>query len=50
MIEIGNYRGFAYIVKKDIYKISYEWDGKSYLRFYDLRLAIDCLLGVMNEN
>ena len=44
MIEIGNYKGFAYIVNKDGYKVSYEWDGKTYLRFYDLCCAIDSLL------
>lgn len=43
-MEIGNYKGFAYIVNKEAYKVSYVWDGKTYYRFYDLCSAIDALL------
>ena len=40
-IEIGNYKGFVFIVNKNNGGVSYEWNGNIYLRFYELCAEID---------
>lgn len=49
-IEVGNYKGFAFIVNKSNGGVFYEWNENRYLRFYELCAAINKSLEVKNEH
>lgn len=35
-VEIGNYKGFAFVINNVNGSLSYEWKGAKYLRFYEM--------------